>query len=128
MTQIKCLIGVEVDAPSRREHIDGAVLCETEGITIEVRSVCHGFGGAEVVTMVVTWLVGVGTGVVANAVYDALDRRVRRLTVNESTVKPTREDLTAALDELSEIVARLPRQRLHDHDPSNDETDERTDL
>lgn len=73
-----------------------------------------GFADVTTATLLVTFAIGVGTGVVANVIYDAIGAGLRRLTADKRRVRPTRKELEQALE-----TVKLLASEQDNADPEN---------
>ena len=89
-----------------------------DGVVIAVAEVSSGanFDGTTAVTLAVSWSVGIGTGVVANAIYDSVRHGWRRAQVGDRKVLPTRKALEEALCEAQQILDAIDENELGDHE------------
>lgn len=105
-------IGIEVDSIDQlrvlgienqgvRDSVEIA-----DGVNVVVEDIEEGKGFLEPVTatMVVSFAVGVGAGIVANAIYDAIGAGIRRVSVDGRNIRPKKEQLKQALEAAIKIV------------------------
>ena len=79
---------------------------DEKDVSVELVSSDEGLGFDEttLVTLAISFGVGVASGVVANYVFDSLGKSIRRINVNKNRVRPNREDLTRALDLIKQHI------------------------
>ena len=105
-------IGIEVDSidqlralgiedPGKQDSVEIA-----DGVNLTVEEIEEGKGFLEPVTatMVVSFAVGVGAGIVANAIYDAIGAGIRKVSVDGRNVRPKKEQLKQALETAIKII------------------------
>lgn len=79
---------------------------DADGSLIYLESVDEGLGFDEttLISLAVSFAVGVGSGVVANAIYNSVGKAIRKITVGGQRIRPSRQDLQNALDVLNEHI------------------------
>lgn len=90
-----------IDAESENVSIDLG-----SGVTAKIVDVEKGLGFLDPIstTMVVSFAVGVGSGVVANLIYGAIGAGIRRITFNKRRIRPEKEELIRALQTAIDLI------------------------
>lgn len=87
-------------------HVEKFRTIETDGVSYSIESIedTLGFDETTVVQLSISFGVGVLSGVVANAVYQAAGTAIKSLIVNNQRIRPSREELEKAIDTIRRSI------------------------
>ena len=93
---------LELDSVVAAERISDLAQRKDFEVTVNACDEGFGFDEATVVSLVISFAVGTASGIVANAIYDAVGSAIKSISINNRRIRPNEE----ALEQAIEIILR----------------------
>ena len=93
---------MELDSVTAVERISGIAQGNDFEVTVKACDEGFGFDEATVVSLAISFALGSASGIVANAIYDAVGSAIKSITINNRRIRPNKE----ALEQAIEIIRR----------------------